>query len=41
MHYLPHLVSDSRVETAPTLVVNGRSLTSPTHAGGQTVSAGI
>ncbi len=29
---LPRMMSDYRVETAPTLVVNGRYLTSPTHA---------
>jgi thiol:disulfide interchange protein DsbA len=34
---LPRTVSDYKVETAPTLVVNGRYLTSPAQAGSQSV----
>lgn len=32
---LPRTITDYKVETAPTLVVNGRYLTSPTHAASQ------
>ncbi|MDB5936324.1 MAG: disulfide bond formation protein DsbA [Massilia sp.] len=35
MRRLPRVLSDYHVETAPTLVVNGRYLTSPTHASSQ------
>jgi thiol:disulfide interchange protein DsbA len=34
---LPRTIGDYKVETAPTLVVNGRYLTSPTHAASQSV----
>jgi thiol:disulfide interchange protein DsbA len=34
---LPRVINDYGVESAPTLVVNGRYLTSPTHAGSRSV----
>jgi thiol:disulfide interchange protein DsbA len=37
MKRLPRMIGDYHVESAPTLVVNGRYLTSPTHAGSRSV----
>jgi thiol:disulfide interchange protein DsbA len=37
MRRLARTIKDYRVESAPTLVVNGRYLTSPTHAGSRSV----
>jgi thiol:disulfide interchange protein DsbA len=37
MKRLPRTIGDYHVESAPTLVVNGRYLTSPTHAGSRSV----